>query len=63
VKEMEQKAQGAIEYLLIIGAALLVVVIVIIAITSITTAGKAQNNDANRTIGTNYDALKDLQNP
>ncbi len=32
---MEEKAQGAIEYLLIIGAAILVVVIVIIAMTGL----------------------------
>jgi uncharacterized protein (UPF0333 family) len=39
---MEQKAQGAIEYLLIIGAAILVVAIVIIAVTSVLSQGKAQ---------------------
>jgi len=43
---MEQKAQGAIEYLLIIGAAILVVAIVIIAITSVMQAGQGDNNDA-----------------
>jgi len=39
---MEQKAQGAIEYLLIIGAAILVVAIVIIAVTSVLGQGKTQ---------------------
>ena len=37
---MEQKAQGAIEYLLIIGAAILVVAIVIVALTTMMTTGK-----------------------
>ncbi|MFA5931226.1 MAG: class III signal peptide [archaeon] len=52
---MEQKAQGAIEYLLIIGAAILVVAIVIIAITSVVGSGKGQV-DAN----TAADELDDL---
>ena len=37
---MDQKAQGAIEYLLIIGAAILVVAIVIVAITSVVGSNK-----------------------
>ena len=46
---MEQKAQGAIEYLLIIGAAILVVAIVIIAITSVVGSGKTSvTSDANQ---------------
>ena len=45
---MEQKAQGAIEYLLIIGAAILVVAIVIIAITSVVGTGKTQVGDTNQ---------------
>jgi len=46
---MEQKAQGAIEYLLIIGAAILVVAIVIIALSGVLTTTKGQNdmNDVN----------------
>ena len=48
---MEQKAQGAIEYLLIIGAAILVVAIVIIAVTSVLQQGQTQGtqgaNDQN----------------
>lgn len=36
------RGQGAIEYLLIIGAAILVVAIVVIAMTSITSTGKTQ---------------------
>jgi hypothetical protein len=43
---MEQKAQGAIEYLLIIGAAILVVAIVIVAMTGIIGAGQQQGTSA-----------------
>lgn len=41
----EKKAQGAIEYLLIIGAAILVVAVVIVAITSVLQSGKTNTND------------------
>lgn len=41
---MEQKAQGAIEYLLIIGAAILVVAIVIIALSGVLTSAKNDQN-------------------
>jgi hypothetical protein len=41
----ENKAQGAIEYLLIIGAAILVVALVIIAVTSVTTSGTANTSE------------------
>ncbi|VVB76575.1 Class III signal peptide [uncultured archaeon] len=45
---MERKGQGAIEYLLIIGAAILVVAIVIVAITSVTSANsKVSTSDQN----------------
>jgi hypothetical protein len=40
-----KKAQGAIEYLLIIGAAILVVAVVIVAITSVLQGGKTNTND------------------
>jgi hypothetical protein len=43
---MEKKAQGAIEYLLIIGAAILVVAIVIIAITSVLNTSKTSGETA-----------------
>ena len=43
---MEKKAQGAIEYLLIIGAAILVVAIVIIAITSVLNTSKTTGETA-----------------
>lgn len=56
---MEQKAQGAIEYLLIIGAAILVVAIVIIAITSVVGTGKGNvtSGDYNKGI-TDLNKLK-----
>lgn len=44
---MEQKAQGAIEYLLIIGAAILVVAIVIIALSSVLTGATEEQGDMN----------------
>ena len=37
---MEERAQGAIEYLLIIGAAILVVAVVIVALTGVLQSGK-----------------------
>ena len=44
---MDMRGQGAIEYLLIIGAAILVVAVVIIALTSVTsTAGDATDENA-----------------
>ncbi|MCX6803671.1 MAG: class III signal peptide [Candidatus Diapherotrites archaeon] len=43
---MEEKAQGAIDYLLIIGAAILVVAIVILAIT-----GALNNSGVNGQLG------------
>ncbi|MFA5125571.1 MAG: class III signal peptide-containing protein [archaeon] len=43
---MEQKAQGAIEYLLIIGAAILVVAIVIVAMTGIVGTGQQTGTSA-----------------
>jgi len=43
---MEEKAQGAIEYLLIIAAAVLVVAIVIIAVTGVLSGGTGQGDEA-----------------
>jgi hypothetical protein len=45
---MNYKGQGAIEYLLIIGAAILVVAIVIIAVTGALGQGTTQGNQANK---------------
>ena len=39
---IEENAQGAIEYLLLIGAAVLVVTVVMIAMINMVNAGKAQ---------------------
>jgi hypothetical protein len=50
---MEEKAQGAIEYLLIIGAAILVVAVVVIALTGVLGGAKNQTdaNDINSSLG------------
>jgi hypothetical protein len=45
---MERRGQGAIEYLLIIGAAILVVAIVIVAITSVVSTNPNPGSDANK---------------
>ena len=58
---MEQKAQGAIEYLLIIGAAILVVAIVIIALSGVLTGAKADQNGMND-VNDAKNALKDDAN-
>ncbi len=42
---MEKNGQGAIEYLLIIGAAILVVAVVVIALTGVLDAGNDQTSD------------------
>ncbi len=44
---MEEKAQGAIEYLLIIGAAVIIAVIVIALMMSLSTEGTSAADDAN----------------
>lgn len=56
---MEERAQGAIEYLLIIGAAILVVVVVVLAVSGVFTAGKSS---ATATTGDYNRALTDLNN-
>ncbi|MEW6295127.1 MAG: class III signal peptide-containing protein [Candidatus Diapherotrites archaeon] len=42
---MEQKAQGALEYLLLLGSAVLIAAVVVVVLTQLTdlTKGKAQN--------------------
>jgi len=55
---MEEKAQGAIEYLLIIGAAILVVAIVIIAVTGALGQGTKQTVDANTSQSDAYQNLE-----
>ncbi len=53
------RAQGAIEYLLIIGAAILVVAIVIIAITSVLNQGQQQVISGDTSYSTSVDTLKE----
>ncbi len=55
----ESKAQGAIEYLLIIGAAILVVAIVTIAITTVISQGQSQNSSAVESATNAFDSLKE----
>jgi hypothetical protein len=53
----KNNAQGAIEYLLIIGAAILVVAVVIIALTSVT--GSGANSIEDGQVSTNFDQLEE----
>lgn len=53
------RAQGAIEYLLIIGAAILVVAIVIIAITSVLSQGQNQTSSGAESANESIDQLKE----
>ena len=55
----EKKAQGAIEYLLIIGAAILVVAIVIIAVTSVLSQGQNQTSTGAESASSAVDSLKE----
>ncbi|NMA44431.1 MAG: class III signal peptide-containing protein [Candidatus Diapherotrites archaeon] len=52
---MEERAQGAIEYLLIIGAAILVVAVVIVALTGVLQSGK------NSAVGSKQDYNEELE--
>lgn len=55
---MEERAQGAIEYLLIIGAAILVVAVVVIALTGVLGGAKDTSDTATgATTGANNDLL------
>jgi len=58
---MNNKAQGAIEYLLIIGAAILVVAVVLIAIMSLLSQGQGQNTSGTTTQDTAHTALDQLK--
>ncbi|MFA5931225.1 MAG: class III signal peptide-containing protein [archaeon] len=53
-----ERGQGAIEYLLIIGAAILVIAIVIIAITSVVGTGKTSTTEAAADINSQNNQLK-----
>ncbi|MFA5763759.1 MAG: hypothetical protein WC915_03015 [archaeon] len=56
---MDRQGQGAIEYLLIIGAAILVVAVVIIALTSVTSSA-TDNTGADDVNGTLVPLCKEL---
>ncbi|MEK6968618.1 MAG: hypothetical protein AABX51_08395 [Nanoarchaeota archaeon] len=56
---MKYKAQGAIEYLLIIGAAILVVAIVILAVTGVLGGGKDQTAVGQESVTTSFDSLRE----
>ena len=53
------RGQGAIEYLLIIGAGILVVAIVIIAITSVLSQGQSQAYSGITSANSSFDQLKE----
>lgn len=55
---MEEKAQGAIEYLLIIGAAILVVAVVIIALTGVLSSSKSTATSTQGEVGLDLNKLK-----
>ncbi len=54
---MENKAQGAIEYLLIIGAAIIVVAIVIIMMTGILNSTSEQSDAGQSAVESGFDEL------
>jgi len=58
---MDRKAQGAIEYLLIIGAAILIVAIVILAVTGILSGGQTTAGGANSDVNSATGGLSQLQ--
>jgi hypothetical protein len=58
---MEERAQGAIEYLLIIAASVVIVAIVIVAMTGTITAGKNQGDQANSDYNSQLNDLNKLK--
>ena len=56
---MERGAQGAIEYLLIIGAAILVVAIVILAVTGVLSGGQGNVAGGVTSVQSSFDAMKE----
>ncbi|MEK6958674.1 MAG: hypothetical protein AABW59_01370 [archaeon] len=55
---MQKSAQGAIEYLLIIGAAILVVAIVILAVTGVLSGGQSQTDTGEQSVNDSLRALR-----
>ena len=58
---MEYRGQGAIEYLLIIGAAILVVAIVILAVTGVLSGGQTGVSGGQQDWNTSQGGLTELQ--
>jgi uncharacterized protein (UPF0333 family) len=59
---MEEKAQGSLEYLLIIGAAILVVAIVVVALTGVLGGTKDLGADADKQLAGDLNDLNKLRN-
>lgn len=60
---MEERAQGAIEYLLIIGAAILVVAVVIVALTGVLGSGRGSTEGSTGDYNNEMGDLNDLRAP
>lgn len=59
---MDNKGQGALEYLLLIGGAVLIAAIVIVILNSLGTTGKTVAGNAESIIETDLSELEDLTN-
>jgi len=57
---MEEKAQGALEYLLLIAGAVLVAAIVIVLLSGLATSGKSQAHVAENTLHGAYQHLSGM---
>ena len=57
---MDSNGQGALEYLLLIGAAVLIAAVVIILLTSSASSGKDSINDSQTTYDSSLDDLRDV---
>jgi amino acid permease len=54
----KQKAQGAIEYLLIIGSAILVVAVVIVALSGVLNTGTTDTNEQTTAFNTSTNIMR-----
>ncbi|MCX8158307.1 MAG: class III signal peptide-containing protein [Candidatus Diapherotrites archaeon] len=59
---MDNRAQGALEYLLIIGAALIVAAVVILVVTNALSLGKNTVNNATTDVNSRLTHLRNLAN-
>ncbi len=59
-EDMEEKAQGALEYLLLIGGAVLVAAIVLSLLTGLATTGAEGSNAGTESIHGSLQTLNDL---